>query len=232
MVALTHAHQDHLGGLTAVFENFRVGKLWIGREVSTAALTQLEDLAREKKIPIEHEVRGKKFSRDGAEGEFLWPESSRGETAPSAKNDDSLVLRLRYGNQSLLLAGDAEKESERATLVESDANELRADVLKIGHHGSKNSTMPEFLAAVQPRIGIISSGEGNPYGHPSPELLERLEKAGVRIYRTDFDGAVHVLTDGTRLKISCFVACPEAGRTASSVQSTEQPKQLQHKKEK
>ena len=232
VVALTHAHQDHLGGLTAVFENFRVGKLWIGREVSTAALTQLEDLAREKKIPIEHEVRGKKFSWDGAEGEFLWPESSRGETALSAKNDDSLVLRLRYGNQSLLLAGDAEKESERAILAENDANELRADVLKIGHHGSKNSTMPEFLSAVQPRIGIISSGEGNPYGHPSPELLERLEKAGVRIYRTDFDGAVHVLTDGTRLKISCFVACPEAGRTASSVQSTEQPKQLQHKKEK
>src|SRR5256885_6833561 len=65
VVALTHAHQDHLGGLTAVFENFRVGKLWIGREVSTAALTQLEDLAREKKIPIEHEVRGKKFSWDG-----------------------------------------------------------------------------------------------------------------------------------------------------------------------
>jgi len=232
VVALTHAHQDHLGGLTAVFENFRVGKLWIGREVSTAALTQLEDLAREKKIPIEHEVRGKKFSWDGAEGEFLWPESSRGETALSAKNDDSLVLRLRYGNQSLLLAGDAAKESERAILAENDANELRADVLKIGHHGSKNSTMPEFLSAVQPRIGIISSGEGNPYGHPSPELLERLEKAGVLIYRTDFDGAVHVLTDGTRLKISCFVACPEAGRTASSMQSTEQPKQLQHKKEK
>src|SRR6266478_304929 len=232
VVALTHAHQDHLGGLTAVLESFLVGKLWIGREVSTAALAQLEGLAREKKIPIEHELRGKSFSWDGAEGEFLWPELSPEEIALSTKNDDSLVLRLRFGNQSLLLPGDAEKESERAILAENDANELRANVLKIGHHGSKNSTMPEFLSAVQPRIGIISSGEGNPYGHPSPELLERLEKAGVRIYRTDFDGAVHVLTDGTRLKISCFVACPEAGRTASSVQSTEQPKQLQHKKEK
>ncbi len=225
VVALTHAHQDHLGGLTAVVENFRVGKLWIGREVSTAALARLEGLAREKKIPIEHELRGKKFSWDGAEGEFLWPESSRGETALSAKNDDSLVLRLRYGNQSLLLPGDAEKESERAILAENNANGLRADVLKIGHHGSKNSTMPEFLAAVQPRIAIISSGEGNPYGHPSPELLERLEKAGVRIYRTDSDGAVHVLTDGTRLKISCFVECPEAGSVMRSSMRAEIPNQ-------
>jgi len=227
VVALTHAHQDHLGGLTAVLENFRVGKLWIGREVSTAALTRLESLAREKKIPIEHELRGKKFSWDGAEGEFLWPELSPGEIAPTAKNDDSLVLRLRFGNQSMLLPGDAEKESERTILVENDANELRADVLKIGHHGSKNSTMPEFLAAVQPRIGIISSGEGNPYGHPSRELLERLEKAGVRIYRTDFDGAVHVLADGTRLKISCFVECPEARSGMGSSMRAEIPNQKQ-----
>jgi competence protein ComEC len=99
--------------------------------------------------------------------------------------------------------------------------------LKIGHHGSKNSTMPDFLAAVQPRIGIISSGEGNPYGHPSPELLERLEKAGVRIYRTDSDGAVHVLTDGTGLKISCFVECPEAGNDTDNSTRAEIPNQKQ-----
>lgn len=227
VVALTHAHQDHLGGLTAVFENFRVGRLWIGREVSTAAFAQLEGLAREKKIPIEHELRGEKFSWDGAEGEFLWPELSPEEIAASARNNDSLVLRLRYGGQSLLLPGDAEKESERAILAENDANELRADVLKIGHHGSKNSTMPEFLAAVQPRIGIISSGEGNPYGHPSPELLERLANAGVRIYRTDFDGAVHVLTDGTRLTISCFVECPEARNDTGTSTRAEIPNQKQ-----
>jgi len=232
VVALTHAHQDHLGGLTAVLENFRVGQLWIGREVSTVALARLESLARKKEIPIEHELRGKKFSWDGVEGEFLWLELSPGEIALTAKNDDSLVLRLRFGNQSMLLPGDAEKESERTILAENDANELRADVLKIGHHGSKNSTGPELLAAVQPRIGIISSGEGNPYGHPSPELLERLEKARVRIYRTDFDGAVHVLTDGTGLKISCFVECPEAGNVMRSSMRAEIPNQKQDGEEK
>jgi competence protein ComEC len=216
VVALTHAHQDHLGGLIAIVENFRVAKLWIGREVSSSALARLEELARARKITIEHELRGKSFSWDGVEGAFMWPETLREEMAAPAKNDDSLVLQLHYRNRSILLTGDAEKQAEHEILEENSAETLRADVLKLGHHGSKNSTSLEFLAAVRPRVGIISVGEDNPYGHPSPELLERLQNAGVRILRTDRDGAVHMLTDGTRLEITCFVACPSAaGATAS-----------------
>jgi competence protein ComEC len=211
VVALTHAHQDHLGGLTAILQNFRVGQLWIGREVASAALGKLEGLARARGIPVEYEVRGKSFSWDGVEGEFLWPATSPDDVAPLAKNNDSLVLRLHYGNRTLLLPGDAEKDAERAILAENSEEELQVDVLKVGHHGSKNSTMPEFLAAVRPRVAIISAGEGNPYGHPSPELVRRLEGAGVRILRTDRDGAVHVLTDGETVWVSCFVACSEVG---------------------
>jgi competence protein ComEC len=219
VVALTHAHQDHLGGLNAVLDNFRVGRLWIGREVSSTALKRLEELARAKKIPIEYELRGKSFSWEGVDGKFLWPEIVPEEVAPSAKNNDSLVLRLQYGTRSLLLPGDAEKQVEKEMLGENSAESLRVDVLKAGHHGSKNSTTPEFLAATQPRVGIISAGEGNPYGHPSPELLERLENAGVRILRTDRDGAVHVLTDGTRLEVRCFLDCPETASTTTSAQT-------------
>jgi competence protein ComEC len=226
VVALTHAHQDHLGGLTAVLENFRVSKLWIGREVSIQALERLEGLARERKIPIEHALRGRSFHWDGADGEFLWPEAAYEEAAPSAKNNDSLVLRMNYGNQTFLLPGDAEKQVEREILSENDAETMRADVLKVGHHGGKNSTTPEFLLAVRPRFGIISAGEDNPFGHPSPELLERLENAGVRILRTDRDGAVHVLTDGARLEITCFVACPSAANAPASAQA-EAPSQKQ-----
>jgi competence protein ComEC len=211
VVALTHAHQDHLGGLTAILQNFRVGQLWIGREVASAALGKLEGLARDRGIPVEYEVRGKSFSWDGVEAEFLWPATSPGDVAPLAKNNDSLVLRLHYGNRTLLLPGDAEKDAERAILAENSEAELQADVLKVGHHGSKNSTMPEFLAAVRPRVAIISAGEGNPYGHPSPELVRRLERAGVRILRTDRDGAVHVLTDGETVWVSCFVTCADVG---------------------
>ncbi len=79
--------------------------------------------------------------------------------------------------------------------------------------------LPEFLAAVRPQVGIISVGEANPYGHPSPELLERLQGAGVRILRTDRDGAVHVLTDGQRFEISCFAGCPAAAETTASGQT-------------
>ena len=211
VVALTHAHQDHLGGLTAILQNFRVGQLWIGREVASPALGKLESLARARGIPVEYEVRGKSFDWDEVEGQFFWPENSPGDVAPLAKNNDSLVLRLHYGNRTLLLPGDAEKDAERAILAENSESELQADVLKVGHHGSKNSTMLEFLAAVRPRVAIISAGEGNPYGHPSPELVRRLEGAGVRILRTDRDGAIHVVTDGETVWISCFVACPQVG---------------------
>ncbi|HEY2459321.1 MAG TPA: DNA internalization-related competence protein ComEC/Rec2 [Candidatus Acidoferrum sp.] len=209
VVALTHAHQDHLGGLTAILNNFCVGRLWVGRDVASPAFSRIEALAREKHIPIEHELQGKAFNWDGVQGDFLWPERSATGTVPAAKNNDSLVLRLRYGSRTILLPGDAEKESERAMLAENDVGALQSDVLKVGHHGSKNSTMPDFLAAVKPRIALISTGEDNPYGHPSPELLERLANEGARILRTDRDGALHLLTDGQRLEITCFVACPE-----------------------
>ena len=107
----------------------------------------------------------------------------------------------------MLLPGDAEKEAEHQMLAESNRTELRADVLKVGHHGSKNSTTKDFLAAVRPQVAIISAGEDNPYGHPSQELLERLQNANVRVLRTDREGAVHVLTDGHTLEISCFAGC-------------------------
>jgi competence protein ComEC len=218
VVALTHAHQDHIGGLTAILENFRVGTLWIGREVESAALTNLEKMARDKKILVVHEIRGNAFSWDGVETQFLWPEIAPEEVASSPKNNDSLVLRLKYGQLGMMLPGDAEKQAESSMLSDNSETALHADVLKVGHHGSKNSTMPGFLAAVHPRVAVISAGEDNPYGHPNRELLERLTAAGVRILRTDRDGAVHVLTDGKELEISCFVACLEtAGTTASSL---------------
>jgi competence protein ComEC len=233
VVALTHAHQDHIGGLAAILDNFRVGTLWIGREVESPALANLEKLARERKIPVVREIRGNAISWDGVETEFLWPEVAPDEIGPGPKNNDSLVLRLKFGERALLLPGDAEKQAESAMLDENNEALLHADVLKVGHHGSKNSTMPVFLAAVHPRVAVISAGEDNPYGHPHPELLERLEAAGVRTLRTDRDGAVHIVTDGSELEISCFVACPDTIATAATTQASAQahpPNQQKHGK--
>ncbi len=213
-VALTHAHQDHIGGLTAVLQNFRVGELWLGRETAAAAFARLKQEAAQMHVPVHYELRGQHFVWDGVQVEVFWPEIPPEEVAPLAKNNDSLVVRLRYLEKTFLLPGDAEKQVEAAMLAENEAGELHADVLKVGHHGSKNSTMPEFLAAVAPSISVISAGEENPYGHPNPELLERLEESGTRMLRTDRDGAVSVLTDGHGLQVSCFVTC--AGGVAQS----------------
>jgi len=208
-VALTHAHQDHIGGLTAILQNFKVGQLWLGRETAVPAFARLKDEAALLHVPIEHELRGQHFLWDGVQLDFLWPEIPPEEVAPLAKNNDSLVVRLRYKDRTILLPGDAEKQAEAVMLAENDTAVLHADVLKVGHHGGKNSTMPDFLAAVAPQISIISAGEENPYGHPSPELLQRLGESGTRLLRTDRDGAVRVLTDGHSLRVDCFVPCPE-----------------------
>lgn len=230
IVALTHAHQDHIGGLTAILNNFQVGQLWIGREVSSAALANLEQLAREKKIMIVHEIKGNRFSWDGVEAQFLWPEISPEEIGPSAKNNDSLVLRLQYGDRSVMLPGDAEKQAESAMLAENNEERLRSDALKIGHHGSKNSTTADFLAAVHPQIAVISAGEDNPYGHPSPEVLERLTASAIRVLRTDRNGAVHMLTDGQRLEVTCFLPCPEPSNGEASMRA-QSPNQQQNRKQ-
>jgi competence protein ComEC len=129
----------------------------------------------------------------------------------------------------MMLPGDAEKQVESSLLSDNGETALRADVLKVGHYGSKNSTMPGFLAAVRPRVAVISAGEDNPYGHPNPELLERLTSAGIRLLRTDRDAAVQVLTDGKQLEISCFVACPEKTAGAASVHA--QPPDQQQQRE-
>jgi competence protein ComEC len=216
-VALTHAHQDHIGGLGAVLQNFAVSRLLVGRQTVAPAFGRLTRLAANLGVPMEYERRLQRFVWDGVQVDVLWPETAPEEIAPQAKNNDSLVIRLKYGDRSILLPGDAEKQVEYTMLHENEPAFLHADVLKVAHHGSKNSTMPEFLDAVGPRVSIISAGEENPYGHPSPELLERLQESGTQIFRTDRNGAVQVLTDGHSLQVSCFVGC--ASQTLESVQA-------------
>jgi competence protein ComEC len=202
VVALTHAHQDHLGGLTAVLENFRVGELWVGRDVASPAFQALLKLARGRGVRVVHHLRGDLFTWDGVTGHVLWPDTSA--ETPTAKNNDSLVLRLEHGRLALVLPGDIEAPVERKVLREG--NLLPADLLKVAHHGSKTSTTAEWLAAVAPRTAAISVGETNPFGHPSPEVLERLAASGARTLRTDRDGAITALSDGQILQVRCFLA--------------------------
>jgi len=204
IVALTHAHEDHLGGMSAVLENFRVGELWVGRDVDSAAYRHVLAVARARSVTVRHMMQGDAFNEDGIAGDVLWPDDlSEGR---AAKNDDSLVLRVKDGTQSILLAGDIERPSERKMLSEDQT--VGVNFLKVAHHGSKTSTTDAFLAAAHPAFGAISVGRDNSFGHPSPEVVERLEAAGVRVYRTDRDGAITAITDGTNITVSTFGGAP------------------------
>jgi competence protein ComEC len=199
-VVLTHAHHDHLDGLHSVLQNFAVSELWIGREEASSALASLLAEAVSHGVKIIHETRGKKFDWDGIKGEALWPADPS--YAPAAANDDSIVLRLADGQVRFLLPGDIEKRVE-STLAESHAP-LAADFLKVPHHGSKTSSTEPFVAAVAPRVAVVSVGEANPFGHPAETVIERYEQAGVRLLRTDRDGLVTALTDGRTLEVHTF----------------------------
>jgi len=200
VVALTHAHHDHLDGLHSVLQNFRVGELWIGRDEETSAFENLLKEARERGVRIVHEASGNKFNWDGVAGNVLWPADLT--PVNEASNDDSLVLRLEDGSVRFLLAGDIQKKVEQRLVAEHA--EITADFLKVPHHGSKTSSTPDFVAAVAPKIAVVSAGEANPFGHPAEGTIERYAQAGVHLLRTDRNGAVTAITDGHALTVTSF----------------------------
>ena len=187
-VAITHAHSDHMGGAGAILANFRPRELWLG-DPSDLGMETLLLQAKALGVRVVHHEAGDSFDFGGAEIRVLAPDAG---SLATRRNDESLVMKLAYGNTSVLLEGDAERKSEERIIQEHP----EADLLKVAHHGSATSTIPQLLATVHPRFALISVGERNSYGHPRMNVLARLAEARVQTYRTDLDGAVTFYLDG------------------------------------
>jgi competence protein ComEC len=195
-ILLTHPHDDHIGGAESIMGRVGVGHLLVSSErFAEPAFQRLLKNAHRRGVNVVTLSRGEGFIM-GSEvrGEVLNPI----EGAPVSANNGSLAIRLRYGTTSVLLAGDSESDAEAEMVRKCD---LRADVLKLSHHGSKTSTTAGFLAAIRPQAAVVSVGKHNLFGHPSPEVVERVSGASIPLFRTDRDGAVEVESDGRSLAI-------------------------------
>ena len=187
VVMLTHAHSDHMGGMPAVLRDLRPRELWISIEPGDApAMRALLAEAHTLGITVRGFHAGDGFDWRGLHATVLSPEAGYSNTG-APRNDDSLVMRLAYHLGSVLLEGDAEWSSEADMVLNHRV--APSTLLKVGHHGSKTSTADAFLAAVSPRDAVISVGTHNTFGHPRWEVLNKLEQARVRTWRTDREGA-------------------------------------------
>ena len=195
-VVFTHPHEDHVGGGETVIRDFEVGAVMLPDSTSsTQAYIRLLELIKEKNIPVTVPNAGDKYDFGEIKLTVLSAES---ESKADDLNSTSIVLRADYKNTSALFTGDAPRRIEKE-IMERYGDLVDCDVLKVGHHGSSNSSDPDFLRAVSPVAALISCEKGNSYGHPYASTLRSLEEVGAVIYRTDIDSTVTLFSDGEHI---------------------------------
>jgi len=196
-VVITHPHQDHIGGLISVLEAFPVGQVLADGQIHTSRTYEnLLILIDEKDIPFRLARAGDRLDIPGIdEAVVLNPQ----EPFLKGLNNNSVVLALTYGRIKVLLTGDIEAEAERRI---AEGNFVtKANILKVAHHGSRTSSTPMFLEAVQPETAVISAGADNQYGHPHPEVLANLRSIGSQVFQTSLAGTIIMVSDGSSYRI-------------------------------
>ena len=191
-VVASHPHEDHIGGMATVLENFKIGKMYMPRQEHTInAFVNMLDVIEDKKIELYTAKAGVNITTSGIiKIDILAPFSD----SNSNLNNASAVVRITYGDTVMLFTGDAEHVIENQLLDSG----IDADVLKVGHHGAGSSSSRSFIKAVSPEVAVISVGEGNSYGHPHSDTLAILNEVGADIYRTDEQGQLLLLPIKTK----------------------------------
>ena len=190
----THSHSDHCGGLDAVVESLEVGTVFTSPYAGDSPSYEIfTDAVYDAGLELTVPELGESYRLGEASFSFIGPVEDYDNT-----NDDSLVMRLEYGDTSFLFTGDMTSKAEKDLI--NDGADLRCDVLKVGHHGSSGSSCYQFLYEAQPGIGVISCEKGNSYGHPHEETLSRLDDADVTVYRTDLEGSIVIFSDGMKVE--------------------------------
>jgi competence protein ComEC len=209
LLVLTHPDPDHLKGLNFIASHFSVGQFWeSGLRVNAEYYQRLEQIVSRRSIErLSMNENSPSQLMNGVQISFLNPSwkniSYGGHPNPSLLNNHSLVMMIQFKNIRILLTGDIEKEAEYRMLRQGYP--LNADILKIPHHGSSSSSTPYFLQRVNPTYAVLSVGEHNIGRLPHPEVLKRYEELGAKIYRTDKQGAITVVTDGEKIEVKTFL---------------------------
>ncbi|MDP3772374.1 MAG: ComEC/Rec2 family competence protein [bacterium] len=200
LVILTHPHADHVTGLIEVLKRYDVGVVMeSGANYPTPEYTEWHRLLEQKHIPVIIAKTGQHIRLSPrAALDILLPSHSFIGASPKNVHDAMIVSRLTYGSTTVLLTGDAERPLEYQLI--GSGTDLHADILKVGHHGSKTSTTEDFVRAVSPRFAVISVGRKNRYGHPAQQTLDTLAKFGIQTFRTDQDGDVKFMSNGRGLQ--------------------------------
>ncbi len=217
-VIASHLHADHIGGLIQLVDTYPIGNFYYPPfDAESETYFQLLDALKESQATVSSPLAGKDTLipwDDAVEIRFLAPYQTvysdyaveirflaPYQTVYSDYNDTSYILRVSYGNTAVLFTGDATSLGEKLAMKAQPNHCFEATVLKVGHHGSSDSTSAKFLKAVSPSIAVISVGKDNDYGLPDEELLNRLKDAGITVYRTDESGPITLLLDGTNVTV-------------------------------
>ncbi|MEA4913099.1 MAG: ComEC/Rec2 family competence protein [Christensenella sp.] len=201
VVMASHVHADHIGGLISVVDTYPIGDFYYPPfDVDSETYFNLLDALKESQATVHQPYAGVDTLipwDDQVEVRILAPY----ETIYQDFNDTGYIIRVSYGNTAVLLTGDTTELGEKLALKAQPDHYFKADVLKVAHHGSSDATFEKFLDAVSPAIAVISVGKDNDYGHPNQALLDRLSERGITVYRTDEDGTITLLLDGTSVTV-------------------------------